>query len=368
MTCERCAVFDSYPLLRPLFFTLDAETAHRAAVKALALGLTADWRKPADPLLAQDLWGKRFANPVGLAAGFDKNAETLPHVFKLGFGFVEAGSVTPKPQIGNPKPRVFRLPEQRAVINRYGMNNEGLDAFLARVKAWRAAGNRDVLGINVSPNKDAVDGPRDYVTGITALASYADYLVMNISSPNTPGLRGLQNRAELTQLLATAVAARDACAKRPPLLVKIAPDLTDDMAADIAEVVLAARLDGMVVSNTTVARPADLPERFKSETGGLSGLPLRAPATEVLRKMYRLTDGKLPLIGVGGIASGADAYARIRAGASLVQLYTALVYDGPALITRIHHDLAACLRRDGFTCLADAVGADHRATPAGGAA
>lgn len=361
-------MFDFYPLLRPLLFTLDAETAHRAAVKALALGLTADWRKPVDPLLAQDLWGKNFANPVGLAAGFDKNAETLPHIFKLGCGFVEAGSVTPKPQYGNPKPRVFRLPEQRAVINRYGMNNEGLEAFLARVKAWRVAGNQELLGINVSPNKDAVDGPRDYVTGITALAPYADYLVMNISSPNTPGLRGLQNRAELTQLLATAVAARDATAARPPLLVKIAPDLTDAMAADIAEVVLAAKLDGMIVSNTTVARPADLPERFKSEAGGLSGAPLRDMATNLLRTMYRLTGGKLPLIGVGGISSGVDAYARIRAGASLVQLYTALVYEGPALITRINHDLAACLRRDGFTCFADAVGADHRAAPPGRAA
>lgn len=361
-------MFDPYPLLRPLLFMLDAETAHRLAVQALALGLTADWRQPADPVLAQDLWGKRFANPIGLAAGFDKNAETLAHVFKLGFGFAEAGSVTPKPQYGNPKPRVFRLPEQRAVINRYGMNNEGLAAFQARVKAWRDAGNQETLGINVSPNKDAVDGPRDYVTGITALAPYADYLVMNISSPNTPGLRGLQNRAELTQLLATAVAARDATAAKPPLLVKIAPDLTDEMAADIAEVVLAAKLDGMIISNTTVARPADLPERFKSEAGGLSGAPLRAAATELLRKMYRLTGGKLPLIGVGGIASGADAYARIRAGASLVQLYTSLVYEGPALITRINHDLAACLSRDGFTRLADAVGADHRAAPLVGAA
>ncbi len=359
---------DLYPLLRPLLFLLDAETAHRVAVRALALGLTADWRAAADPLLAQDLWGKHFANPVGLAAGFDKNAETLPHIFKLGFGFVEAGSVTPKPQYGNPKPRVFRLLELRAVINRYGMNNQGLAAFETRVKTWREDGNRDVLGINVSPNKDAVDGPRDYVTGITALAPYADYLVMNISSPNTPGLRGLQNRAELTQLLATAVAARDAAAAHPPLLVKIAPDLTDEMAADIAEVVLAAKLDGMIISNTTVARPTDLPERFKSEAGGLSGAPLRDAATALLHKMYQLTGGQLPLIGVGGIASGADAYERIRAGASLVQLYTALVYDGPALITRIHHDLADCLRRDGFTCLSDAIGADHRAAPLVGAA
>lgn len=360
---------DFYPLLRPLLFLLDAESAHRLAVQAIAHGLVPANHRTDDPLLAVSVWGKEFSNPIGLAAGFDKNAETLEHIHKLGFGCVEAGSVTPKPQIGNPRPRVFRLPEQRAVINRYGMNNQGLDAFSARIKTWRDAGNRARLGINVSPNKDAADGPRDYVTCINALAPYADYLVMNVSSPNTPGLRGLQNRAELTQLLTTAKAARDASAARPPLLVKIAPDLTPEMCADIADVALQASVDGMIVTNTTVARPDNLPERFKTEAGGLSGAPLRDSSTEILRTMYRLTGGKLPLIGVGGVASGADAYAKIRAGATLVQLYTALVYDGPGLIQRIKDDLVHLLRRDGFRSLADAVGADHRAAaPVAGAA
>jgi len=354
-------MFDFYPLLRPLLFLQDAENAHRLAVRAVALGLVPHGqKKPDDSILALRLWGRDFSNPIGLAAGFDKNAETLEHIYKFGFGFVEAGSITPKPQIGNPRPRVFRLPAQRAVINRYGMNNQGLEVFTARIKAWRDSGRRDRLGINVSPNKDAADGPRDYVTCIAALAPYADYLVMNISSPNTPGLRGLQNRAELTELLAAATAARDASAMCPPLLVKIAPDLTPDMCVDIAEVVLAAKVDGVIVTNTTVARPDNLPECFKQEAGGLSGAPLFAPSTDILRTMYRLTAGKIPLIGVGGVSCGEEAYAKIRAGASLVQLYTALVYDGPALIPRIKQELAACLRRDGLTQLSQAIGADCR--------
>lgn len=361
-------MLDVYSLLRPLLFVLDAETAHRAAVRALAAGLVPDLRRADDPVLASTVWGRTFANPIGLAAGFDKNAETLAGVYRLGFGFVEAGSVTPKPQAGNPRPRVFRLPQQRAVINRYGMNNQGLDAFLGRVRGWRDTGGDGLLGINVSPNKDAADGPRDYVTCVQALAAYADYLVMNVSSPNTPGLRGLQNRAELTQLLAIVKAVCDAGATRPPLLVKIAPDLTDAMRVDIAEVVLESGIDGMILTNTTVARPAEIPARFRDEAGGLSGAPLMQPATETLRAMYRLTGGKIPLIGVGGVASGADAYAKIRAGASLVQLYTALVYAGPMLVQRIKDELAALLRRDGFTCLQDAVGADHRTTAVDGVA
>lgn len=358
---------DLYALLRPLLFCVPPEPAHRLAVRAVAHGLVPAAPPQDDPALAVTVWNKNFPNPVGLAAGFDKNAETLPHIHKLGFGFVEVGSVTPKPQRGNARPRVFRLPADNAVINRYGMNNQGLEKFHARIKAWRAAGSQALLGINVSPNKDAADSARDYVTCIKTLAAYADYLVMNISSPNTPGLRGLQNRAELTQLLAVTRQTRDAAPARPPLLIKIAPDLTPDLCADIAEVALAAKVDGMIVSNTTTARPATLASGHKAETGGLSGAPLFAPSTEILRRMYRLTGGSLPLIGVGGIASGADAYAKIRAGATLVQLYTALIYSGPHLMIRIKNELAACLRHDGFTRLADAVGADHRAAPAGGA-
>lgn len=361
-------MIDLYALFRPLLFTLDAETAHRVTVRALAAGLVPDLRRPDDIALASKLWGRNFANPIGLAAGFDKNAEALAGIYKLGFGFAEAGSVTPKPQVGNPRPRVFRLPEQRAVINRYGMNNQGLDAFLVRVRKWREAGGKDFLGINVSPNKDAADGPRDYVTCVQALAPYADYLVMNISSPNTPGLRGLQNRAELAQLLATVQEVIAAQRTRPPLLVKIAPDLTPEMRADIADVAVAAQIDGMILTNTTVARPHDLPLRYRDEAGGLSGAPLLESATETLRAMYALTGGTIPLIGVGGVASGADAYEKIRAGASLVQLYTGLVYDGPMLIQRIKDDLAALLRRDGFAHLHEAIGIDHRAAAIVGAA
>jgi dihydroorotate dehydrogenase len=345
-----------YSLLRPLLFMLDAETAHRAAVNAIAHGLVPVRATPDDPILGVSLWGKHFSNPVGLAAGFDKNAETLPHIYRLGFGFVEAGSVTPRPQIGNPRPRVFRLPEQQAVINRYGFNNDGLDIVTQRVQRWRAAGHRDLFGINVSANKDSVSGAGDYVAGITALAAYADYLVVNISSPNTPGLRGLQNRAELTALLAAATMARDAAAAQPPLLVKLAPDLTPEMCAEIAEVVLTAKVDGVIVTNTTVARPDTLPERFKHEAGGLSGAPLRDMATDIIRRFYQLTGGQVPLIGAGGIASGADAYAKIRAGATLVQLYTALIYGGPGLVLRIKTELAALLRRDGFASVQAAVG------------
>jgi dihydroorotate dehydrogenase len=364
---------DLYALLRPLLFTLDAEMAHRVTVRALAAGLVPDLRRPDDIALASKVWGRNFANPIGLAAGFDKNAEALAGIYKLGFGFAEAGSVTPKPQVGNPRPRVFRLPEQRAVINRYGMNNQGLDAFLARVRKWREdsekkGGGKDLLGINVSPNKDAADGPRDYVTCVQSLAPYADYLVMNVSSPNTPGLRGLQNRAELAQLLATVQDALTTQTLRPPLLVKIAPDLTPEMCADIAEVAVAAQIDGMILTNTTVARPPYLPARYRDEAGGLSGAPLLESATETLRAMYALTGGTIPLVGVGGVASGADAYEKIRAGASLVQLYTGLVYAGPMLIQRIKDDLAALLRRDGFAHVHDAVGIDHRAAAAGGAA
>lgn len=354
-------MIDFYPLLRPLLFAFDAETAHRLTVRAVAAGLVPDLRAPDDPILASLVWERDFSNPVGIAAGFDKNAEALAGIYRLGVGFAEAGTVTPKPQTGNLRPRVFRLPEQKAVINRYGMNNDGLERFLARVRAWREAGGREILGINVSPNKDAVNGPHDYVTCVAALAPYADYLVMNISSPNTPGLRGLQNRAELTELLASVKVARDRGAARPPLLAKIAPDLTSEMRADIAEVVLAAGIDGMIVTNTTVARPDDLPARYCNEAGGLSGAPLLAQSTEVLRDMHRLTNGKIPLIGVGGVASGADAYAKIRAGAALVQLYTALVFEGPYLVQRIKNDLAVLLRRDGFARLQDAVGADSRA-------
>jgi dihydroorotate dehydrogenase len=307
------------------------------------------------------VWGLEFPNPIGLSAGFDKDAEAYAALLRLGFGFVEVGSITPQPQAGNPKPRVFRLPEDGAVINRLGFNSAGLAAAVTNLRPRRSE-RVGIVGINLGKNRDSADAAADYAAGTTALAPLADYLVINVSSPNTPGLRALQGSAALRELLARVQAARRAAVpdRPPPLLLKIAPDLAAAEARDVAEVALAGGIDGLIVGNTTIARPPDLRSRHAKESGGLSGRPLFALSTELLRQFDRLTEGRLPLIGVGGIASGADAYAKIRAGASLVQLYTALIYHGPGLVGRIKRDLAACLRADGFATVAAAVGADHR--------
>ena len=357
-------MIDLFPIVGPVLRSIDPETAHGLTVKALSRGLVPPVREKDDPILRTRVLGLDFANPVGLAAGFDKNAEVVDAMLGLGFGFVEAGSVTPRPQPGNPKPRLFRVPEQGGVINRMGFNNEGLEPFAQRLERRLSGGRKapGIVGANLGKNKDTVEAADDYVLGVTRLAALADYLVVNVSSPNTPGLRALQGRDPLRTLLGRVLDARTACklAKAPPILLKIAPDLTDEDKADIAAVALESGIDGLIVSNTTIARPAEIPEPLRSEAGGLSGKPLFAPSTAVLREMYGLTGGRLPLIGAGGIASGADAYAKIRAGASLVQLYSALVYAGPALVLAIRRDLAALLRRDGFATLGDAVGADHR--------
>jgi dihydroorotate dehydrogenase len=306
--------------------------------------------------LRQTVFNRVFDNPVGLAAGFDKDGEVFAPALKLGFGFVELGSVTPLPQPGNPRPRLFRLMRDRAVINRMGFNNQGA-AAMARRLAVRDRG-RGIVGVNLGKNKDQTNATADYVAGAQALAGLADYLVINVSSPNTPGLRALQGRAPLQELIAAVLAERAAqrLDPAPPLLLKVAPDLNPADREDIAEVALTSGLDGLIVSNTTVARPPELDPRFAGEAGGLSGRPLFAPATGVLREFYRLTQGRLPIIGVGGIASAADAYAKIRAGATLVQLYSALVFEGPGLVRRIKHGLAALLERDGFTSISQAIG------------
>jgi dihydroorotate dehydrogenase len=352
-------MLDVYPLIRPLLFRLSAESAHDLTLKALESGLwrlAAGTERPAPQELSQQLWGLDFANPVGLAAGFDKDARVPQAMLRLGFGFIEIGTVTPRPQRGNEKPRLFRLDEDRAVINRMGFNSGGLDAVIERLLAQsRPAG---IVGINLGKNRDSEDAARDYEEGIGRAAPLADFLVVNISSPNTPGLRDLQRRANLESLLARLIAARAASGLRPPLLVKIAPDLSPEERVDIAEVALAAGIDGLVIGNTTLARPAGLKSAAAREAGGLSGAPLFAPSTALLAEMYRLTGGRLPLVGVGGIGSAEDAYAKIRAGASLVELYTALVFEGPALVRRIIFGLARLLRRDGFTRVGEAVGAD----------
>ena len=348
-------------VLMPLMRQMDPERAHDLALRALRFGLAGADRGGDDPILATTALGQRFANPIGLAAGFDKSAVAIGPLMRLGFGFVEAGSVTPKPQIGNPKPRLFRLVEDRAVINRMGMNNAGIAAFCARIAALRRP-RPAVLGVNIAINKEGAAPLRDYPALYEAVAGLADYVAINVSSPNTPGLRDLQGERQLGDILAAVAAARAALAgPRPPVLVKIAPDLSPGAVGPIVETALAHGIQGLIVSNTTIARPAPLRSALKAQAGGLSGPPLRAAATDLLRRVARLAQGRdLTLIGCGGVASGADALEKIKAGASLVQLYAAFAYEGPALIPRLKRDLAAALRREGFASVTEAVGADLR--------
>ncbi len=344
-------------LAMPLLRRLDPERAHRLTLRALRLGLGPSLGQRPDPALSQTLWGLTFPSPVGLAAGFDKDAEAFPALLRAGFGFVEVGTVTPRPQAGNPRPRLFRLPEDGAVINRMGFNNAGMEAAAARLEGRdRAAG---IVGINIGRNKDAADPIDDYRRCAARLAPLADYLVVNVSSPNTPGLREMQNRETLLELIAVVRAAAGG-GHAPPLLVKIAPDLTRDAVAEVCAFAEQAKPEGLIVSNTTTARPDDLTSAARVQAGGLSGTPLFEASTALLREIYSRTGGRVPLIGVGGIGDATTAYAKIRAGASLVQLYTALAYQGPSLIARILEGLAAHLRADRFDDLAEAVGADHR--------
>ncbi len=335
----------AFPLARPVLHAMDAETAHGLTIRALR-ALPAGTPEAARSRLAVDVLGLRFPNPLGLAAGFDKNAEVPDAMLSLGFGFTEIGTVTPKPQVGNPRPRLFRLREDRAVINRMGFNNEGHAAALRRLSA--RAGRGGIVGVNIGANKDSEDRIGDYVQGIEAFSHLASYFTVNISSPNTPGLRGLQSRAELEQLLARLNAARAGQAKRPPMLLKIAPDLREDELADIAAACGGGAVDGIIVSNTTLSREG-LASPLATEQGGLSGEPLLALSTRQLARMHVLTGGKLPLVGAGGVHDAASGLLKIRAGASLVQLYSALVYRGPGLVRDILAGIEAELIRSGET-------------------
>ncbi len=352
---------DLYSMLRPFIGCVQAETAHNMALWALEHRIVSG-APFSDPVLETNLWGRDFANPIGLAAGFDKNADVPMQALALGFGFVEIGSVTPRPQPGNPKPRLFRLDEDEGVVNRMGFNSKGIDYTAAKLEALPPTRGLGIIGVNLGKNKETEDAASDYVTGIEKLAQYADYMVINVSSPNTPGLRALQGKAELEALV---LRVRDVLDKTvptntPPLLVKVAPDLTDDDIADIAAVARSSAVDGLIATNTTIDRPASLINASKSEGGGLSGKPLMKPSTKILSDLYQATKGQVPLIGVGGIMSGADAYDKIRAGASLVQFYSSMVFEGPSLPGRMCRTLAGLLKRDGFEHVADAVGADHR--------
>ncbi|XP_057569067.1 dihydroorotate dehydrogenase (quinone), mitochondrial isoform X2 [Hippopotamus amphibius kiboko] len=343
---------------------LDAETAHRLALRFTSLGLLPRCTFQDSDMLEVRVLGRKFRNPVGIAAGFDKHGEAVDGLYKMGFGFVEIGSVTPKPQEGNPRPRVFRLPEDQAVINRYGFNSHGLSVVEHRLRARQQTQARLTegglpLGINLGKNKTSVDAASDYAEGVRVLGPLADYLVVNVSSPNTAGLRNLQGKAELRCLLTKVLQERDALkvARKPAVLVKIAPDLTAQDKEDIASVL---GIDGLIVTNTTVSRPASLRGALRSETGGLSGKPLRDLSTQTIREMYALTQGRVPIIGVGGVSSGQDALEKIQAGASLVQLYTALTYQGPPVVGGVKRELEALLKEQGFTRVTDAIGADHR--------
>jgi dihydroorotate dehydrogenase len=358
-----------YPFLRPLIFSIDAERAHRMTLAALKAKRAGRPPKP-DPKLSIRVAGLDFPNPVGLAAGFDKNGEVFGQILGLGFGFAEVGTLTPLPQAGNPRPRLFRLAEDRAVINRMGFNNDGQAAAVERLQSRRlgngpstplrtgpstppaASLRTGIVGVNIGANKDSANRIADYAAGVRAMLGVADYLTVNISSPNTPGLRDLQGKQALDELLATVAEARGA---GPPLFLKVAPDLEPSDIEDIAEVAARRKIDALIVSNTTVSRPR-LHSRHRDESGGLSGAPLKRLALQRLRDFRTATGGAMPLIAAGGIENGRDAFDRILAGASLVQLYSALVYEGPGLARRIVRELGDLLEGHGFRRLDEAVG------------
>ena len=339
-----------YPLIRPMAFALDPERAHRLTIRALEM--MPSHRPPDFPAsLRSTVAGLDFPTPVGLAAGFDKDAEVPEQMLTLGFGFVEVGTVTPQPQPGNPKPRLFRLRQDRAVINRMGFNNAGQAAAYQRL--LQCTHMHGLIGVNIGANKDSADRIADYVTGVRSMSPVARYLTINISSPNTPGLRQLQDEGALRALLSAVQDARDP--KGPPIFLKVAPDLGEGEPDQIVRVAVQHGIDAIIVANTTVSRPL-LKSKYRNESGGLSGAPLRPLALKSLRDFRAASGGEIPLIGVGGIATAEDAWERIRAGASLVQLYTAMVYDGPRIAARIGHGLARKLKQEGMGNIAEAVG------------
>ena len=342
-----------YPFIRPAIFMADAETAHGLSLAALKLLPLAAAAQP-DPVLIQTIFGLDFPSPVGLAPGYDKNAEVASAILRLGFGFTEVGTLTPRPQSGNRRPRLFRLVEDKAVINRMGFNNDGQAMAAERLSRFKRDTYGGPLGINIGANKDSDDRVADYVAGVKNMTAFADYLTVNISSPNTPGLRALQDKSALDNLLAAVMEARTG---ETPVFLKVAPDLEPADIDDIVSVSLKHKIAALIVSNTTISRPP-LKSRYAAESGGLSGRPLRELAQQRLRDFRKSSGGAIPLIGVGGIASAEDAYARIRAGASLVQVYSALVYEGPGLARTINRGLVRLLKRDGLSNIADAVGVD----------
>ena len=349
-------MIDLYKLAKPLVFKMDPETAHGVTIKALKSGAIKSCKTVKDSSLNQSLFGIQFSNPVGLSAGFDKNAEVISPIINLGFGFTEVGTVTPKPQIGNPRPRIFRDPDSASVINAMGFPNGGLDMFKKNIKTSRRPS--DIVGINIGMNKEQTNPAEDYCALIRALAPMASYLTVNISSPNTPGLRNLQQKDVLSELLGELMAARKEISggNSPALLVKLAPDLNEKQQEEIAETLMESKVDGVILSNTTLDRPQSLPETFRARKGGLSGAPVRGKSTDIIRNFYKITGGKLPIIGVGGIQTAEHAYEKIKAGASLVQLYTGMIYEGPNIANNINAGLIDLLKQDGCMNISEAVG------------
>ena len=356
---------DLYAAFRPLIFKIDPEQAHEYTLRLMKSGLMPP-PGPAvkDKALEVTLWGHKFPNPVGLSAGFDKNAEVIGPSFNLGFGFVETGTVTPRPQEGNPKPRVFRDPKTGSIINAMGFPNKGVNVFKTNLEKFLGGSQKTVgvLGINIGMNKTQTEPAKDYAMLINMLGPMADYLTVNISSPNTPGLRDLQKREPLLELLGVLKEERKkACGDHPPpLLVKLAPDLDEERQQELATALLEAGVDGIVLTNTTLDRPDVVPTHFASQRGGLSGDLVKDKSTAIIRSFYKLTQGKLPIIGVGGISTGSDAYEKIKAGASLVQLYTGLVFKGPSVANSINQELVKLLKADGHKSISQAVGKDTK--------
>lgn len=356
-----------YQIIRPLIFTIDPEKAHNLSIKFLAflprfssiLSSNIEYEN-----LNNRIWNINFSNPIGMSAGFDKNAEVISTLFNFGFGFVEAGTVTPKAQFGNDKPRIFRLTEDQAIINRLGFNNLGADNFEKNLKKVNRK-NQKIIGINIGKNKDNEDAVKDYLLLLERFFSYADYITINISSPNTKNLRDLQNEEQLDDflqkisILRKELVSKSTSKTNPPILLKIAPDLSLEQQKNIAKIVLKNRIDGVIISNTTVSRSFNLKSRFAMESGGLSGKPIFLQSNEILSNFYKYTEGKIPLIGVGGISSAQDAYEKILSGASLVQLYSALIFNGFGIIEKMKNDLSLLLKKNGFKNIASAIGSKH---------
>ncbi|MFT6331787.1 MAG: dihydroorotate dehydrogenase [Lentimonas sp.] len=343
----------NYSFLKPLLFRIDPEKAHNLAISALKLGLVLNPKTKEYSSLQNKVLGINFKNPIGMAAGFDKNAQIFNNLFRFGFGFVEVGTVTPEPQIGNEKPRIFRLEEDQAIINRLGFNNLGIERFLQNIKKSKKNG---ILGINIGKNKDTKNAIDDYLLLLEKTANKGNYITINISSPNTKNLRDLQKADELDVFLKTIFNKKKELKVNTPILLKIAPDLTKEEQESIAQIALKNKIDGLIISNTTISRPENLRSKFKSETGGLSGKPLLKDSNQVLSNIYQLTQGQIPIIAVGGISCAGDVYEKLKLGASLVQIYSAFIYQGFDLVEKIKEELDEMIRKDGFKNVRDVIG------------